>query len=152
MIVEILRTVRGGYVPRLKSARFWLKRNSKWLGAPGDKQKTLKQFRYSLVIENSSEFLSEKLFDAFFAGCIPIYVGPDVKDYGIPSSLVVSVGSDLSSIRNGILEAKKINYASWYAELDAWLGDSRTVEAWSMESYFEQLAETLKEIHSRDST
>jgi hypothetical protein len=149
MVVEFLSAIRAGYFPRSHSVRFWFKKIPRWLGAPIDKQKTLQNYRYSLVIENSTEFLSEKLFDAFFAGCIPIYVGPNVKDYGIPDSLVVSASPDLSSIKKGILEAKKLNYTSWYIELDAWLGDSKTRKAWSAESYFSQLTDTLKAVNAK---
>jgi hypothetical protein len=147
MVIEFFIAIRSRYAPRAHSMQFWFRKNSKWLGAPIDKQNTLKKYRYSLVIENSTEFLSEKLFDAFFAGCIPIYIGPNVKDYGIPDSLVVSVDPDLSSIKRGILEAKKIDYTSWYEELVMWLGDSQTRNTWSAESYFAQLSESLLKIH-----
>jgi hypothetical protein len=44
---------------------------------------TLKDYRFYLAYENSIEpdFLSEKLFNSFFAGCVPIYLGaPNVLD------------------------------------------------------------------------
>jgi hypothetical protein len=44
---------------------------------------TLKEYRFYLAYENSIEndFLSEKLFNSFFAGCVPIYLGaPNVLD------------------------------------------------------------------------
>ncbi len=42
-----------------------------------DKQKWLEQYKFNLCFENSSYpgYLTEKLFDAFSAGCIPIYWG-----------------------------------------------------------------------------
>lgn len=41
------------------------------------KWKTLGDYRYSLVIENSSDdyYISEKIFDALICGCMPIYHG-----------------------------------------------------------------------------
>ena len=151
MVAELLNALRFGYTPKFSSARFWFRRNSKWLGAPNDKEKKLQEYRYSLVIENSTEFLSEKLFDSFFAGCIPIYVGPDVRKFGIPSSLVVSVNSDLSSIKDGIKRAKKIDYANWHRETNTWLRNPRTKEQWAAESYFCSLKEILKSIHLKNS-
>jgi hypothetical protein len=47
------------------------------------KNLTLKAYRFCLAYENSVEqgYLTEKLFDCFFAGCVPIYLGaPDVLD------------------------------------------------------------------------
>jgi hypothetical protein len=48
-------------------------------GHSEDKQDTLSSFRFALVIENDMESLSEKLFDAIFAGCIVFYLGPNLK-------------------------------------------------------------------------
>lgn len=41
------------------------------------KWKTLKEYRYNLVIENSDDeyYISEKIFDALICGCMPIYYG-----------------------------------------------------------------------------
>ncbi len=41
------------------------------------KWKTLKDYRYNLVIENSEDehYISEKIFDALICGCMPIYFG-----------------------------------------------------------------------------
>ena len=36
---------------------------------------------FALVIENQSDYVSEKLLNALLAGCIPIYVGPSLRVY-----------------------------------------------------------------------
>lgn len=43
------------------------------------KWETLRDYRYSLVIENSLDdyYISEKIFDALICGCMPIYHGSD---------------------------------------------------------------------------
>jgi hypothetical protein len=41
-----------------------------------DKHQTLQSFKFSLVVENSDEVLTEKLFDSIMNGTIPIYWGP----------------------------------------------------------------------------
>jgi hypothetical protein len=53
-------------------------------GAAADKLEVLAKYRFCLVIENTRfpGYISEKLFDCFFAGCVPIYCGaPDVTAY-----------------------------------------------------------------------
>lgn len=49
-----------------------------------DKNSTYKKFQMALVIENSLDYLSEKLFDAVSGGCVVVYVGaplgPDFND------------------------------------------------------------------------
>jgi alpha(1,3/1,4) fucosyltransferase len=48
------------------------------------KHKTLHDYRFCIAYENSIEedYVSEKLFDSYFAGCVPIYVGaPNVLEF-----------------------------------------------------------------------
>lgn len=47
----------------------------------------LKNYRYCLVIENQANYVSEKIFDALAYGCIPLYIGPELKDFGIPQNV-----------------------------------------------------------------
>jgi hypothetical protein len=54
-------------------------------GLTHDKAVMLKKFKYTIVIENSQEYISEKLFEALVAGCCVLYVGPRLEDYGIPN-------------------------------------------------------------------
>ena len=50
----------------------------------------LKKYRYALVIENSLDYVSEKLFNAMAAGCRALYIGESLSEYGpSPSSVVV---------------------------------------------------------------
>jgi hypothetical protein len=53
-------------------------------GTAADKYQVLSSYRFSLVIENDRfpGYISEKLFDCFVAGCVPIYRGaPDITTY-----------------------------------------------------------------------
>jgi hypothetical protein len=53
-------------------------------GPVREKLETLAQYRFSLCLENSrfAGYVSEKIFDCFFCGTIPIYLGaPDVERY-----------------------------------------------------------------------
>jgi alpha(1,3/1,4) fucosyltransferase len=55
------------------------------------KHRTLLDYRFCLAYENSVEtdYISEKLFDCFYAGCVPIYRGaPNVTDY-IPAGAFI---------------------------------------------------------------
>jgi hypothetical protein len=53
-------------------------------GPAQGKLTTLAQYRFALCLENSSfpGYISEKIFDCFFAGTVPLYLGaPDIDDY-----------------------------------------------------------------------
>jgi hypothetical protein len=54
-----------------------------------DKHQVIAQSKYSLVIENTNNYISEKLFDALIGGSIPIYFGPNLANTGIPEDLVI---------------------------------------------------------------
>ena len=83
-----LNALKGGFIPNLLE----IYGNLHWkyptyMGEPMDKHRIIQQYRYSLVVENSSDYCSEKLFDVVINGSIPIYVGPNLDNYEIPNSL-----------------------------------------------------------------
>jgi hypothetical protein len=69
--------------PVLKMLRF--RRFPSFVGPTGlDIKRTLMDYRFSFSYENAVEkdWISEKLFDRFHAGCVPVYYGaPNVTDY-----------------------------------------------------------------------
>jgi hypothetical protein len=132
-LAHLIIAIKGGYLPRISGARLYFRRFSNWIGAPSDKREVLSNYKYCLVIENSTEFLTEKIFDAFFAGCIPIYVGPDLKDFPIPSELYFQAKPNLKSINEQIVEASKIDYLSWQNRLTVWINLDSTKLNWSAE-------------------
>lgn len=76
---------------------------SSYRGRAHDKVDTLARYRFGLCIENTRfpGYISEKLFDALYAGTIPVYLGaPDVADY-VPEDAYVAVDrfEDLESLR-----------------------------------------------------
>lgn len=74
-------------LPKIRSLR------PSYRGFVDDKLATLEKFKFNLCFENFSGqngYITEKIFDSFAAGCIPIYWGPDnIEDY-IPSSTYIN--------------------------------------------------------------
>jgi len=83
--------VRQTSVVQLRGLRkVWLKIRGHYKGEPDDQIEVLKKYRYALVIENSLDFVSEKLFNAMAAGCRALYIGESLSTYGpSPSSVVI---------------------------------------------------------------
>jgi len=54
-----------------------------------DKIETMSNYKYSIIIENSPDYVSEKLIDAIIAGTAPIYVGPCLEEFGIPGEVAL---------------------------------------------------------------
>lgn len=62
-------------------------------GSVTSKNETLKKYKFSICYENAKDipgYITEKIFDSFFAGCIPIYWGaPNITDY-VPSETFIN--------------------------------------------------------------
>lgn len=144
-IANFIIAIKGGYLPRISGARYFFKKFLNWKGAPIDKEGTLSQFKFCLVIENSLEFITEKLFDAFFAGCIPIYVGPDLHEFPIPENVYIQAAPNLSSITESLNYAKEIDYESWGEELSNWLNSDITKNFWSSEAVNDDVIVAISE-------
>jgi hypothetical protein len=59
---------------------------------PLDKTRVLSGYRFAICFENTSfeGYITEKIFDCFVAGCIPVYSGaPDIAD-AVPSEAFIS--------------------------------------------------------------
>jgi hypothetical protein len=67
------------------------KKYKNYLGVTNDKNETLLQYKIAVVIENSADFISEKLFDSIRSGCVSVYVGPNLEKYGIPKASAIQV-------------------------------------------------------------
>jgi len=132
--------------PELKilGIRHFFKNYNNYLGEINNKREVMSTYKYALVIENSSEYMSEKLFDSLLSGCIPIYVGPDLTKYEIPRSLYLQAQPNLDDIRSKINEAKKINYNEWVENLHIWLSESKTYENWSEHLFLSKILKLVK--------
>ena len=69
-----------------------------YFGVTDNKFKTLSKYKIAVVIENSADFVSEKLFDAVRAGCVTVYTGPNLKKYGIPDGSAIQIARNADAI------------------------------------------------------
>ena len=119
-LYHLLKCFRCRLRPNFRSLRFYFKKPKNYGGVIDNKLVEMAKYKYALVVENSMQHLTEKLFDAFFAQCIPIYVGPRVADYGIPSDLVIQAEPTLSGVRDAMKRASEVDQSLWLESLDLW--------------------------------
>tara|TARA_Y100001972_G_scaffold34098_1_gene42330 strand:+ start:987 stop:1928 length:942 start_codon:yes stop_codon:yes gene_type:complete len=70
----------------------WSINDSRYKGAPPLKKTALKNYKYSICMENSCEdlYISEKFFDCILNNCIPIYYGcKNINEAYNPHSFIV---------------------------------------------------------------
>jgi len=126
---EFIRVILSLTLPSLEGLRFSLASPLSYMGDAGDKIQVTSQYKVALVIENSEELITEKLFDAWFAGCVPVYVGPDVKPFGLPSSLLIRCEDPtVTEVEARIAEALQIDFAAFSKELQLFLQGSEARE------------------------
>ena len=63
--------------------------HNEYLGSVEDKINKIQEYRINIVIENSPDYVSEKLFDSVASGAITIYVGPDLQLFGLPDGIAL---------------------------------------------------------------
>jgi hypothetical protein len=73
-------------------------------GPVDNKFKLINSYRLAIVIENSPDYVSEKLFDAIIGGAIAIYVGPSLITFGIPNDAAIQIKNEASLINEKIGE------------------------------------------------
>lgn len=70
---------------------FKVRRFPSYRGPVKSKNAVMRGYKFAIAYENAAfpGYVTEKIFDAFFAGCVPIYAGaPDVTDY-IPAETFI---------------------------------------------------------------
>ena len=76
------------YVSKVKKLNFF----PSYCGPLADKREVLRRARFSFCYENIKDlpgYITEKIFDCFFSGCVPIYWGAENIDDYIPSDCFI---------------------------------------------------------------
>ena len=79
--------------PRFSPNSLRFNRFPSWRGAVSSKNQVMRPYQFALCYENAifPGYVTEKIFDGFFAGCVPVYLGaPDVTDY-IPANTFIDM-------------------------------------------------------------
>jgi hypothetical protein len=81
-IVQALNRV--SYLPEIVM-KLTGKTYSSYRGTVAQKKDVMERYRFSICYENAKDipgYITEKIFDSFFAGCVPVYLGANnVKDF-----------------------------------------------------------------------
>ena len=137
--------LQNGFIPKFQSMENWFRNFPNSGGEIPSKDTILQKYKYSITIENSNGYLSEKLFDCFFNSTIPIYVGPNPAEYGIPEELVIHCPGDFKSVVDGIYRARELDYKEWCKKLDQWLRKPETFESWESNRVYSVLSQKIKD-------
>jgi hypothetical protein len=103
----------------------------------------MSKYKFALVIENDRSFISEKLFDALFAGCVPIYVGPSLNSLSLPPDLVIEAEPHLESVLEAFKEAQALDHENWLRDRNNFLTDHKVRNSNESQFVFEKMVEAI---------
>lgn len=130
LFVDLYRAIRGRASINLDCISSAFLRPLSYRGSTPDKLKTMSNFKVAVVIENSRDVMTEKLFNAFFAGCIPVYVGPALENFDIPANLYIRADANVGSVSSAVTQALELNYTEWEGRIQKFLGDKKIQNEW----------------------
>jgi len=103
---------------------------SSYRGEVNDKSATYAKYLFSICYENARDlpgYISEKIFDSFFAGCVPIYWGaPNIPDH-IPESCYIDRRKfkDNEALYIFLSQMRKDAYLEYLHSIEDFLQDSK---------------------------
>ena len=112
-----------------------------------NKKTTLEKYKFSICYENVKDipgYITEKIFDSFFAGCVPIYWGADnVLDF-IPEGCFIDkrVFNDYDELYDFITNMKDDKYKEYLDNIETFLHSSDGC-VFSAETYAKNLVSNL---------
>lgn len=113
-------------------------------GTTQDKLETLSKYKYSICFENMygiKGYITEKIFDCFFSGCIPIYWGAeDITEY-IPEGTFIDYRrfNGIEQIISYLQTLTETEYNEYIDRINVYLNSERYRSFFSLDSYVDVL-------------
>ena len=145
---------RSGLLGKLESsmlAKFYAWTNVRpfpcYRGTIARKRDTLERYRFSICYENISDlpgYITEKIFDCFFAGCIPVYWGAsNICDY-VPQTCFVDRRkfSDHESLHHFLTSMAEADYIAYQIAIREFLTSQSAIRFYA-EAFASHIVETV---------
>ena len=139
LLAELLISIQSKQKFSWYAGKYWFSRYTNYMGLAENKLAALSDFKVALTIENSADYMSEKLMDALLAGCIPVYVGPETSRFEIPDELVYRAEPTLESINVHIELALAADLEAWRNKATVFLANDKTRIYWSQSRIYEEI-------------
>lgn len=119
-----------------------------WKGAVASKNAVMRRYKFALCYENAifPGYVTEKIFDGFFAGCVPVYYGaPNVTDY-VPARTFVDRRNFKSheELYRYLKTMSAAEYHAYLAAIEAYV-QGEQIKAFSAESFANVMIEHILE-------
>ena len=118
-------------------------------GTVHDKHSVLRETKFSLVIENSNSYVSEKLIDAIVNGSIPIYVGPNLEKVGLPTEIAIHSSGDPKEVIEIVKALDSRSAETMLTAMREFLTSSLFLNFWTEQSVYENISRQIAEYFRR---
>jgi hypothetical protein len=112
-------------------------------GEVADKQVVLRNAKFSVVIENDSNYVSEKLFDSVINGCIPIYYGGELPTRDILKDLAIPLDCEPQLIIEKLESLSENEIRKYLKSMSDFVRSSEFVENWTKPRVFQLIAKEI---------
>ena len=139
-----LNALKGGFIPNLREIYgdlHW--QYPTYIEEPTDKHQIIQQYRFSLVVENSSDYCSEKLFDVVINGSVPIYVGPRNFELNLPDGMYFSCDGSLENLKSLLNSIRDEDIVAMLAVMQDFIQSEKFLLDWSSDKVYENIAHQI---------
>ncbi len=112
------------------------------------KLNVLSEYKYSICFENISNqsgYITEKIFDCFFARTVPVYLGADnIKDY-IPENTFINMRDfkDIQEMHEYLLNISEERYRLYMDNIKNYLNSDLFRRSFSVEDYISRIKSVI---------
>ena len=139
-----LYALKVGFLPNIiELYGGFFSKYASFMGKPQNKHLIIQKYKFSLVIENSSNYCSEKIFDAIINGSIPIYIGPKNTEILLPNNLYYSCDGSVSEIREILSSIRENNVNDMLKSMKDFLQSKYFAENWSSDEVYVKIAKKI---------
>jgi hypothetical protein len=118
---------------RLASQLFAYKPFPSYAGEVPDKELIYRQTKFAYCYENVAnlpDYISEKIFDCFFGGCVPVYWGASTISQHIPSTCFIDRRDfkNTAEVHRFLMNIDEIEYTKYQESIRDFLSSSKAME------------------------
>lgn len=139
-----------GFLNRIKPlTNLMAQKFPSYKGQVQSKKEILEKYKFSICFENVRDmpgYITEKIFDCFFAGCVPIYFGASNIEDHIPLTCFIDFRkfNDFNSLYIFIKEMSDTTYQEYLLNIRRFL-ESEAILSFSSEYFAETIVNTIRE-------
>ncbi len=127
-------------------------RHKNYKGKAESKTESMKNYKFAIAIENTGNecgAVTEKIFDAMAAGCVPIYLGaPDIEEY-VPKNCFINLADfkNLESLKYFLESITENEYDFYISEIKTFLNGPKYKE-FTSHGFINSINKAISDIES----